>query len=178
VSPGNASPENLDLNSVPEAPRVVPAELRRRSLRGPAFWIGLAFAALGGLNAVIFVTVGAAAHLKLLMLNGIGLGGPFCVAGLVVLSIARSQGRRIVEAAQVGAPVIAQITSSQLDLRLRVNGKNPWRVAYTFEIDGRQVQGSQSTWNHEAGQKLTVGSRVIALPLPEDANVSCLYPWI
>jgi hypothetical protein len=84
------------------------------------------------------------------------------MAGGALLFVAwwkRARARRIF---RDGIEAEGEVVSVGYDYRVRVNGKNPWRVIYRFQVGGRSYEGSYSCWT-DAPPTVKPGDPVVIL---------------
>lgn len=121
-----------------------------------AIWAGVA----GGvalLNLLLSV-VGTPA-----MSLGALLGGAFALCGSLLWLVGRWQQAAAESLFRDGVEVSGVVKEVFRDVRVRMNGRNPWRVVYEIEgPDGRPSRGTATFWDDEAPHA-TAGQRVIAL---------------
>ena len=164
------------LQTPPLPPRPISDRYVWRLLFNEGWWIAtLVFSILG----VVFFLVGAG-----LALGGITafvgipflmLGIGFLVAGGVVGVWRYQIAQKVVNVLQVGEATRGQITETQQDYSVTVNGRSPWIIRYQFQANGQTVEGKVSTFN-PLGPYLQVGKAVSVLYLPADPKWSSIYP--
>jgi hypothetical protein len=115
-----------------------------------------------GTGLWVFVLVGL---LVLLVFGGIGFG---------VLYWGRQRSNRLIQTLANGVPAEGVVTDIQLDTSVRVNGRSPWRVSYTFTANGLQLAGSQQAWNRD--ETLQPGTKVYIVYLSQDPGINSVYP--
>ena len=110
------------------------------------------------------------------------IGIPFAVLGLLFLvpgwvmgSRRYGEMRKIVEVLRIGEATKGSITGIEQNYNVRINGRNPWRIRYQFELGGRIIDGQVSTLN-TPGAALQPGRTSFVLFLPGEPTVNSLYP--
>jgi len=74
-----------------------------------------------------------------------------------------------------GDAVIGQIEDIRQNLNVQVNGRHPWTVVYSFELDDKSYQDRVTTLTRpEMG--LHPGKKVYVLYMPDDPELSTIYP--
>jgi hypothetical protein len=110
------------------------------------------------------------------------VGLPFGLLGVIFLGLGgfglRARYRekqRIVNVLRHGEVVEGQITSTDENLAVTVNGRHPWEIRYRFQIAGRDYVGSVTTLNFP-GPHLQAGQPAYVLHLPNTPENNALYP--
>jgi hypothetical protein len=101
------------------------------------------------------------------------LGMPTLGALFALLAIrSNRRGRR---AYTVGKAVIARVTSSGWDRRVRINGRNPWRIAWEFTAESRPYKGAISALNVELLGELPQQKELIVLYDPANPRINTAF---
>ncbi len=157
----------------PPAPRVVPP-----GTSGVAG--GMVFLLIGGFFtgiAALFIIIGLT-----LVLAG-NSDGWFAMAvpsihltvgiGLLIYALrGRHERRRIVRDGQIA---LGRIDSTGRNRRVRINGRNPYKMDYEFEVDGQTYRGSHSTMD-EAIKAHQRHDRIWVLYDPDDPSKNVEWP--
>ena len=67
------------------------------------------------------------------------------------------------------------MVSVEQNYNVRVNGRNPWKIAYRFSSPRGECAGEVSTLN-PPGPNLQPGREVYVLYLPETPEINAIYP--
>jgi hypothetical protein len=137
--------------------------------------VGFVFALLG----LIFSCIGAGLTVTLITAF---VGFPFLVSGVVALAggaallVWRYQifSKRVL-VLQIGEAVRGRVVSVEQNYAVRVNGRNPWKIAYRFSCPRGEFEGLVSTLN-DPGPHLQPGREVYVLYLPETPEINAIYP--
>ena len=157
----------------PPAPRAVPP-----GTSGVAG--GMVFLLVGGLFtaiATLFIIIGAG-----LVLSG-DSDGWFMMAvpsihltvgvGLLIYALrGRSERRRIVHEGHVA---LGRIIETGRNRRVKINGRNPYKMDYEFDVDGHSFRGSHSTMD-EAIKAHRLHDRIWVLYDPADPTKNVEWP--
>lgn len=136
---------------------------------------GFVFALIGG----IFFFVGGMLTLGIITavvgipfaLLGLAFGG----GGLVLLRNRYEEMQKLVSVLRHGQPTRGQIVSAEANTSVTINGRNPWKITYRFQVNGREHAGQVSTLN-VPGPELQPGRPATILYLPESPELNALYP--
>jgi hypothetical protein len=104
-----------------------------------------------------------------------GLGLLFLAAGAVIFNQRLQKARLTVKVLREGQAVLGQVTSVDMNYNVRVNGRNPWIIQYSYQVAGKTYQGEVTTLNHP-NPSLQGGKAVYVLYLPETPEQNALYP--
>lgn len=161
----------------PPPPRSLPAafERRVRYSHNVEFMIGAIFTAIGALIGVVFVAVGISA--PLLPMAGVGglvlliFGG----VGLLLLRVGLRRAASTLRAYREGRAVVGEIVDVHVDTSVKINGRSPWAITYTFKAGGAEHVGTARTFDPRARQR-SPGQPVHVLHVDGDPEHSTLYP--
>ncbi|MCA9659051.1 MAG: hypothetical protein KC486_11960 [Myxococcales bacterium] len=161
----------------PPTPRQVPKAFERkiRYTTNTLFIAGAILLGVGGLQGFIFTTIGATTGMGpflwigpgILLLLG-GLGAFFVLA-------ARRKAEGILRAFRDGRAVVGRIVDVYRDTSIKVNGRSPWGIVYSFSADGRTIEGKAQTWDVGA-QGREAGRPVHVLYVAADPEQNTLWP--
>ena len=107
-------------------------------------------------------------------LLGGGIGGLFFIAGLAVLAYGRRSQNRRLRALIDGVAAAGQVVDVYVDQSVQVNGRSPWRVVYTFVVDGIHHEGGAHTFTPD--EDYAPGVPVFVVYVADDPGQNSLYP--
>lgn len=99
----------------------------------------------------------------------------FPLLGLFIVGGAVRSNLREIRAFREGNAMDGVVSFVGLDLSTRVNGRNPLKVEWTFEVQGAPYKGNLSSLDHSALAGYAVGQRVTVLYLPGDPKANTLW---
>jgi hypothetical protein len=99
----------------------------------------------------------------------------FPVAGLLLLGLTVRALRRGRRAYTCGEPVLATVTSAGFDRKTRINGKNPFKVAWEFQVAGDSFKGSLSAMDPAALAAFADQREVVVLYDPAGPAANMLW---
>lgn len=99
----------------------------------------------------------------------------FPVIGLSLLVFTVRANRREIRAFREGTPAWAKVTFAGPDTSTRMNGQNPWKVAWELTVDGKCYQGSLSSMNRAALGELLEARQLVVLYLPENPAINTAW---
>lgn len=109
------------------------------------------------------------------------VGIPFGLLGIVMSVVSGitlynrfQKMNHTVEVLKNGEAVLGRIMQLGQNTSVQINGRNPWRIDYQFQINGRNYQGEVSTLSPP--YHLRPGMQSYILFLPEAPNYNALYP--
>ncbi|HUF38198.1 MAG TPA: DUF3592 domain-containing protein [Anaerolineales bacterium] len=157
----------------PPPPRSVPPGYARHlffthviGLVGAIFFVtGLPF-------LVIFPAVALATGDWLFLAIGGSLGALFAMIGGLMFAAGIRHVGRTIETYRTGLTARGAVVDVVPDRSITVNGRNPWRVTYTYKVMGISHGGNTHTWY----PLVEAGSPVHVLYRPNEPDVSALYP--
>jgi hypothetical protein len=162
--------------TAPPAPRVLSADMR-----ADAAVFGRFLRLFGGIWAFIGWSLAFLFSLLAIELPHLGWGsvlaGAFGVAGLLLWMIGRAQRALAERVFRDGAEVSGEVVRVFRDHAVRMNGKNPFRVVYTFMAEGKPRSGTATFWDDEP-PRVEVGERVTILHAPSSPSRSVLWTRI
>lgn len=161
----------------PDAPRELPKKfMSKYAGAGQKFFLlfGSLFGGIGGSLGFLFLIIGiTSAELIFALIGGIftllfgGIGGGFVYFGLKKVLMQR-------KIFQTGDTALGQVTESGRDTSVSVNGKNPYRIHYEFEVNNRLYSGEFSTFEAQL-RRLQPDHQVYVLYVPDDPDANLLY---
>lgn len=162
----------------PAPPREISDKYLWKILQADAWSVAaFIFALLGAIFAVVGFFLTIAVITAFVGLPFLGLGLLFLGGGGYVLYWRYQEAAKAVNILRSGEAVLGQVTDAQVNYSVRVNGRNPVKIAYQFRAAGRDYEGSISTLNH-LGLLFHVGKTVCVLYLPEKPEYNTLYPHL
>lgn len=157
----------------PSAPRVVPPKSLNAAGGFVLLWVGGLFT----LVASVFIITGLG-----VVLSGNSQGWAFTLFPLIHLTVGlgllryalktRNRRRSVIES---GLETVATIESIGLNRKVSVNGRNPYKMTYRFEVDGVSYTGKRSTMSHAITEH-NLHDRIWVLYDPQDPSRSVEWP--
>ena len=83
---------------------------------------------------------------------------------------------RVLDAFRNGVPIKGLVSSVKEDGTTTVNGKHPWIIVYTFEMEGHPRQGRAVTFDAETANRLWGKAPVWVLAVEGNPERNTLYP--
>lgn len=109
------------------------------------------------------------------MAIGALLGGAFALSGSLLWLLGRRQREAAESVFRDGVEASGVVVDVFRDLRVRMNGRHPWRVVYELDgPDGRPSRGTATFWD-DARPHASVGQRVTALYHPHKPSRTVLW---
>lgn len=167
-------------DGVPPPPPSPPRPIAGRYVWHLLFSDGWAIASFTILvNGVTFFPLGlglALARINLpLGIVFVGLGLGLMAAGGAIFSRRYGAAKRTVEVLRSGLPAEGRVESVKEVTYIRVNGRHPWVIQYTFDVGGKRYMGNVRTLS-VPGPHLQPGRRIWALYLQDEPGQNVLYP--
>jgi hypothetical protein len=103
------------------------------------------------------------------------LGSGFLAAGAIIFRQRFQKARMTVNVLREGQDVLGQITGMDMNYSVRVNGRHPWTIRYSFRLNGNNYEGQVTTLN-EPNPTLKRGTEAYILYLPGTPENNALYP--
>jgi hypothetical protein len=100
----------------------------------------------------------------------------FFAVGISFITQGIKRAIRVLDAFRNGVPIKGLVTSVKEDQTTTVNGKHPWIIVYTFEMEGYQRQGRTVTFDAETATRLWGRVPVWVLAVEGNPERSTLYP--
>jgi hypothetical protein len=133
------------------------------------------FALLGGIFSVTGAGLTIGVITAFVGLPFLGLGLLFLGGGGAVLYWRYQVAQDAVNVLKLGQAKEGQITALEPNYSVRINGRTPWNIRYTFSVDGKDYEGSTSTLN-DPSFFMQPGSPAVILYLAEKPESNQLYP--
>jgi hypothetical protein len=133
------------------------------------------FALLGGIFSVTGAGLTIGVITAFVGLPFLGLGLLFLGGGGAVLYWRYQVAQDSVNVLKLGQAKEGEITALEPNYSVRINGRTPWNIRYTFSVDGKDYEGSTSTLN-DPSYFMQAGSPAVVLYLPEKPESNQLYP--
>lgn len=105
----------------------------------------------------------------------LSVGFLFSVPGTLMLAYRLRAHRIVVAVLRHGAPAEGRVTRLEEHTHTRVNGRHPWSIHYTFDVNGQGYTGQVTTLTQPGGM-LQPGQPVRVLYLPNGPHDNALYP--
>ena len=153
----------------PPAPRELPKGFatKQKWLGNPLSMVGGIFMLVGGIQFAVFIFV-------LPLFSFIPL--IFLGLGYTIFHFGRKSALRTLNAFQHGRAVKGAITEVLLDTTIRVNGRHPWRIGYSFTAaDGQTHEGFARTFDSSA-QERQRGQPLWVLVVDDQPEQNTIYP--
>lgn len=164
----------------PPPPREIPgAYVRRLYLTGNVLTIiGGVFAFVGLPLVLIPGWLALTIAPEIGVASGVGL--IFALIGVPMLGFGLRRARVHLHALREGRATRGMISEVYQDTREAINGRHPWAVVYTYEVNGRAYEGTVKSWARSGAILMlyAVRSPVHVLYVPEAPERSALYPPI
>jgi hypothetical protein len=170
-------PEAAPLQSPPPPPpRPISSDYALRLLFGDGWVISaLVFVLIGGIFFVVGVSLTVAIITAFVGIPFVGMGLAFLVGGGAVTAWRYQAATQLAEVVRMGQAATARIERVEENYNVRVNGRNPWTITYSFQVSGRDFTG-QVTTLHSPGPAVQAGKMAYVLYLPADPKYNSLYP--
>lgn len=152
----------------PPAPRELPRgfEAKQKWLGNAPAIVGAIFLLVGIIQFIVFILVlPFVAPLPLL----------FIIIGWFVMSHGRRQAQKLLNAFRNGRPVKGTISEVFQDTSIKVNGRCPWRIVYSFEANGQNHEGFARTFDASARERQP-GQPIWVLVNDNDPTENTVYP--
>jgi len=165
-----------ELQPPPPAPRPFSDSYAWRLLFSDGWAIAsLVFVLLGGIFTItgLPLIIGIITAFVGIPFTLMGLG--FLAAGGFIFYKRFEKARTTVNVLREGQAVRGEILSVEMNYNVRVNGRHPWTIRYSFRALGKDYEGQVSTLNHPNPQ-LRPGNPAYVLYLPNQPENNALYP--
>jgi hypothetical protein len=158
--------------TAPPPPRELTPELTADAARNGRFLrlFGAIWLAVGGGLTTLFGILGVTVLHALSL--GCLLSGAFAVAGGVIFGLGKRAQARALSTYRDGIETEGEVNEVYLQQNVRINGRSPWRVNYTFMADDQPVRGAATFW---AEPDVDRGARVVVLYKRDDPGASVLW---
>ena len=153
----------------PPPPRRLPKDFafRQRFTGNFTSIIGLAFTGVGLIMGLAMVAAPSWALL---------LPGFLMLAGMSMLRSGLQSANRMLDAFRNGRAIKGRVSSVKQDNSISVNGQHPWKIVFTFEVDGHAYDGETQTWETATSNRLYGGPPVWVLVADGRPERHTLYP--
>jgi hypothetical protein len=171
----SAEPAAAVLPVPPRPPRVVPRHTALRILLTDGLAIAsLVLLLLGTIFGLLGIALTISVVAAFVGLPFAALGVLFLAVGVPILLWRLIVARRRVTILEEGQVTKGEIVNVRQEYRVRVNGRHPWVIDYTYRVGGTRYDGKMTTLdtpglNQQAGQAAHV------LYLGNDPSQSTLY---
>jgi hypothetical protein len=155
----------------PPPPRPLPEGFatRVRFTHNFILLLGLAFFLFGGLMTAFLVAKKSWAAL---------FPGFFLLGGIGMLKEGILTASRTLKAFRHGKAILGRIVSVTVDRQSHANGRHPWDIVYSFEVDGQTHQGKFTTFESATMERFPVQRPVWVLAVEKDPARNTIYPPI
>jgi hypothetical protein len=99
----------------------------------------------------------------------------FPLIGVASVVAGVRSNRRAVRAFTHGTPIRARVSFRGPDHSVRINGRNPYKVAWKFQVNGREYSGSLSHMSRSAPDELLEAEELIVLYDPQDPRSNTVW---
>ena len=131
-------------------------------------FIGSIFTVLGGALTIAIIT--AFVGIPFLL-----LGLAFLIGGGVIFYKRYQAFEKIMLVLREGVAAVGEIVSVEENYNVEVNHRNPWNIAYRFQVNGQEYTDKVSTLNRP-GAALQPEKPVSVLYLANEPEINSLYP--
>jgi hypothetical protein len=160
----------------PAPPREIASSFAWRWLLSDGWAISsIVFVILGGTFCITGVGLIAGIITAIVGIPLLLLGLVFLGAGVGVLFWRFTEAQKLLQVLREGQAIRGQITALDQNYNVRVNGRNPWSITYTFTLDGNEYSGKVTTLNNPS-MLLAPGNPAVILYLPDEPKYNSLYP--
>ncbi len=160
----------------PPPPREISDNYRWKLMLADAWSMGaFIFALLGAIFTFVGFPLTVAIITAFVGLPFLGMGLLFLGGGGYVLYWRYQEALKAVNILKNGEAIIGQVTGTEVNYSVAVNGRNPLTIAYQFQVGGRDFQSKVTTLNH-LNLSFQPGKPVCVLYLPGAPEYSSLYP--
>ena len=135
---------------------------------GIILFLGTIFTVLGGVLTITIIT--AFVGIPFLL-----FGLAFLVGGGVVFYKRYQAFEKIMRVLREGVAAVGEIVSVEENYNVQINHRNPWKIAYRFEVNGQEYTGKVSTLNPPEAA-LQPEKPVSVLYLVSEPEINSLYP--
>ena len=108
------------------------------------------------------------------LLLGLIFGAVFGGIGGAVLYTGRRRSRNLLQVLSEGVAAAGKVEEVEVDYSVSVNDRHPWRVGYSFVVDGIRHAGSGRAWNPD--DTLQPGAPIYVVYLVVDPGRNSIYP--
>lgn len=165
------------LEPAADRPPAAPRDVDRKSITAPGGNVLLLVGAIFAIVGLVFVVTGVA-----MLLGGNNAGWAIAGFPLIHLSVGvgmlyyslsrRAERRRI---AELGEVAVATITSTGFDRKVRINGRNPYKMTFDFRVGDVEHSGKRSTMNSDITEH-ELFDRIWVLYDPADPSKNMEWP--
>jgi hypothetical protein len=136
---------------------------------------GFVFLLLGGIFTILGALLTIGVITAFVGIPFLAFGLPFLAVGILVFSVRHKKAQTTVQVLREGQAASGQIDSVERNYSVRVNGRNPWIIKYSFQVMGQDYKGEVSTLNDPASI-FRPGIPAHVLYLPDQPRLNALYP--
>ena len=136
---------------------------------------GLVFLLLGVIFGILGTALAVSIVAAFVGLPFVGLGAAFLAAGAPILVWRLQMAQRTVTVLEEGQATEGEIAKVREEYWVRVNGRHPWTVDYSYQVSGSRYSGRIATLSRPDPSQQP-GTPVCVLYLRDDPTRSTLYP--
>jgi len=153
----------------PDSPRILPKGYAFRIMlsNNLATMLGLILSAFGGLTLIGTITARS---------WGAVVPGCILLVGLSALQYGLKEARNTLAAFRRGKAVKGTVTSVRSDPTTRINGRHPWDIVYSFDVDGQIFEGKTQTPDAETSNRLQGRPPAWVLYVEDAPERNTIYP--
>lgn len=161
----------------PPPPRALPApfERRVRYTHNVEYLIGVIFCGVGGAVGGGLSVAGMGSPVPQLAFVGVIVLLVFGGIGAALATHGRKRALATLLAFREGVAALGSISEVYVDTSVKINGRSPWAIVYTFKVGGVEHQGRARTFDARARER-EPGQQVHVLYVPTDPSKNTLYP--
>jgi hypothetical protein len=172
--PKPVNPE-LEVEMPPPAPRPISDSYGWKLMRGDGWVVASSvFILLGAIFGVVGLGLTIGIVTAFVGIPFVLLGMLFFGGGGAIVYWRYQEAQKTLRVLRNGQAVKGQIISVEQNTSVEINGRNPWRIAYRFDANGRTHEGHMTTLNTPF--HLQPGQPFCVLYLPNIPTYNTLYP--
>lgn len=165
-----------DVLMPPPPPREISDKYRWKIMLADSWSIAAGiFALIGAIFSLVGLALTVAIITAFVGIPFLGMGLLFLGGGGYVLYWRYNEALKAMNILRNGEAVLGQVTDTQINYNVAVNGRNPLTIGYQFQVNGNKYQSTVTTLNH-LNLQFEAGKPVCVLYLPNAPEYSSLYP--
>lgn len=138
--------------------------------------VGGIFLMVGLPIGIIFTILGVTLPgMWLFIVIGGGLGSIFTLLGGGMLYFGIQEALNKIHPYEHGQATVGEVIDIHKDYSISINGRNPWRVNYSFKVHGHPYEGKGLSWKFDPKTQ-AVGNKVYVLYIVDDPDQNVIYP--
>lgn len=152
----------------PDAPRELPSGFEFRIK-----WSGNILSMVG----TIFLFVGLVLFFAMLFVIWFGalFALIFVILGFILFRAGRVQAKSVLRAFKRGIAIAGEVISCSLDRTQSINQEHPFKLVYSFVVDGHLYEGSLTSFDSTIARR-AAGQPIWVLYVPEAPGQNTIYP--